>query len=214
MRRRVLCPLRCEKYAQTLRLQRPYRCSRFQAPIAPKPNVRNLDPVELDAQRRRCLSSTRWTPAQSHDMTPVVDADAIGVNLAQVGPPNDEGVGDADHKEGRVTLHQAIGQGCARPGRIERQGANLVEPQDALREAPRQCLTARAEYAIVCNYERPRAGPCRRMRRSLRQASAAPAKGWSSPLSTISSSAAVRTASSPSSTSQISCSFRCRRSIS
>jgi hypothetical protein len=90
MRRRVLCPLRCKKYAQTLRLQRPYRCSRFQAPIAPKANVRNLDPVELDAQRRRCLSSTRWTPAQSHDMTPVVDDDALGVNLAQVGPPNDE----------------------------------------------------------------------------------------------------------------------------
>jgi len=68
-----------------------------------------------------------------------------------------------------------IGHGGARPRRIERQGTNLVKPQDAPREAAGKRLTGRSKNAIVDDCERFWARASNRMRRFVRQASAASA---------------------------------------
>jgi hypothetical protein len=89
-RRRVCRSLRCEKNAQARPLQPPYRGSRHQAPTAPEADAGNVDPIELDRQWRQWITCADRPPVQSHHMTPVFDDDAMGVDLAQIGPPNDQ----------------------------------------------------------------------------------------------------------------------------
>jgi hypothetical protein len=90
-------------------------------------------------------------------------------------PAPSDGIGEPHYKISRVTIARVIGHGGARPRRIERQGTNLVKPQDAPREAAGKRLTGRSKNAIVDDCERFWARASNRMRRFVRQASAASA---------------------------------------
>jgi hypothetical protein len=81
---------------------------------APEAYAGNLDAVEFNGQWRRRVESSDWTPAQSHDMTLVLDEDTVDINITQIRPPNDEPVFPASSGKRRSSLVSEPDPGCRR----------------------------------------------------------------------------------------------------
>jgi hypothetical protein len=61
-RRRIRRPLGCQKHAQAVPLQPPYRCGGFEPAIATKANAGGLHPIHLDDQRGGVVAAPTGHP--------------------------------------------------------------------------------------------------------------------------------------------------------
>src|SRR5271165_6504687 len=103
-RHRIRRPLGCQEHTQAAPLQPPYRCGGLEPAIATKANAGGLHPVYLDDQRRRCRRAADRAAAQPDNVIAVADGDAVSIDPAQIGPPDDEATVSAGAGERRAAF--------------------------------------------------------------------------------------------------------------
>src|SRR5262249_11990356 len=113
-------------HAQPIPLQSLDALGRFQYPSTAKAHARRLRPVHLDDQRRRRSCDDR-APAQPDNMSAKANGDAIAVDLAQLGAPDDEPTRAASLDERWPALVAEPDAG----GSHRRQQPSLLEPRRA-----------------------------------------------------------------------------------